>query len=119
MTTVIMADDSGLMRTILKNFLKKAGCEVVGEAADGAAIVDVYKEKKPNLVFLDILMPGTDGISALREIKKINPLAKVVMCSSVLNEKTKAETKALGAKIYITKPFRGDDINNAVKTLSG
>lgn len=80
---VLIVDDAAFMRMMIKDILVKNGFEVVGEAADGVQAVDKYKELSPDLVTMDITMPEMDGIAALKEIKHINPQAKVIMCSAM------------------------------------
>ena len=81
MAKVLIVDDSSLMRAVLKNFVEKEGHDII-EAGDGGEAIEKYKSENPDMVFMDILMPkGLDGISAVREIKKVNPNAKIVMRS--------------------------------------
>ena len=79
MAKILIVDDAAFMRMMIKNILIKEGYEVVGEAENGAQAVEKYKELSPDLVTMDITMPEKDGISALKEIMKINKVAKVVM----------------------------------------
>ena len=80
---VLIVDDAAFMRMMIKDILTKNGYEVVGEANDGADAIEKYKELSPDLVTMDITMPEMDGIAALKEIKKINGDAKVIMCSAM------------------------------------
>ncbi len=73
---VLIVDDAAFMRMMIKEILSKNGYDVVGEAENGLEAVSKYKELTPDLVTLDITMPEMDGISALKEIKAINPAAK-------------------------------------------
>ncbi len=114
MVKVLIVDDSSLMRTVLRNFIKKAGHEPVGEVANGKEAIEKYKSLKPDVIFLDIIMPEMDGIEALEEIRKIDKFAKVIMCSSVLDNKTVEKAKGLGAIEYIMKPFHEKDIEDAL-----
>lgn len=119
MVKVLIADDSALMRSVLKNFIKKAGSEVIGEAVDGKDAIQKYKELKPDVIFLDILMPEMNGIEALKKIREFDRFAKIIMCSSVLDNKTIEESKTIGALEYIMKPFHQSDIENALKKIKG
>jgi len=115
MVKVLVVDDSSLMRAVLKNFVSKEGHEVI-EASEGNEAVRKYRDDKPAIVFLDIIMPnGLDGISALKEIKKIDPSAKIVMVTSVREQKEFEEAKKFGVKGYINKPFSREEIVKALK----
>ncbi len=117
MVKVLIADDSSLMRVVLRNFIKKAGHEVIGEAANGKEAVEKYNSLKPNAVFLDILMPEMDGLKALKKIKETDRFAKVIMCSSVLDNETIKKAKSIGVIEYIMKPFHEKDIQDVLKKL--
>lgn len=104
-TKVLVVDDAVFMRTILKDVLNSNGFPNIIEAGDGAAAVEAYKKNKPNLVTMDINMPGTDGIAALKSIMAIDPTAKVIMVTSVEQKQIVQDAIKLGAKDYIVKPF--------------
>src|SRR6266511_1419480 len=70
------------MRTMISDILAQAGYEIVGEAETGAQAVDKYKQLKPELVTMDIVMPDMGGIDAVREIVKYDPDAKILMCTA-------------------------------------
>ncbi len=107
------------MRMMIKDILSKNGYDVVGEAQDGAQAVEKYKELAPDLVTMDITMPEKDGITALKEIKAINPSAKVIMCSAMGQQAMVIDAIQAGAKDFIVKPFQADRVLEAInKTLS-
>ncbi len=111
---VLIVDDSAFMRTMIKNILLKKACEVF-EAGNGEEAISRYKELTPDLVFMDVIMPVMDGIEGLKGIKKINPQAKIVMCTSVGGqEKIVDEAVSAGATDFITKPFKPEEINNVI-----
>ena len=103
------------MRHTLKLMLEKNGYIVAGEADNGAAGVKKYVEEKPDIVTMDITMPEMDGISALKEIRKIDPSARVVMISALGQESFVKEAVLLGAKTFIVKPFKE---NHVIETLN-
>jgi two-component system chemotaxis response regulator CheY len=74
--TVMITDDTAFMRMTLKNVIEKNGYTVVAEAADGEEAVALYKEFRPDMVTMDITMPKMDGITAIKEIMKIDPMPK-------------------------------------------
>ncbi|MCK6257022.1 response regulator [Fictibacillus sp. KIGAM418] len=116
---ILVVDDAAFMRMMVKDILVKNGFEVCGEAGDGLQAVERFKELAPDLVTLDITMPEMDGITALKEIKKINPNAKVIMCSAMGQQAMVIDAIQAGAKDFIVKPFQADRVIEAInKTLS-
>ena len=81
--SVLVCDDAIFMRTMISDILAQAGFEIVGEAETGVQAVDKYKQLKPDLVTMDIVMPDMGGIDAVREITKFDPDAKILMCSAM------------------------------------
>lgn len=112
--TILIADDAAFMRMMIKTALEGYGPVDVHEASDGQDCVAKYNEIKPDLVLLDITMPNLDGIGALREIKKIDPKASVIMCSAMGQEGMVVEAIKLGALDFIVKPFKPDRIMKAL-----
>ncbi|HSX33784.1 MAG TPA: response regulator [Candidatus Saccharimonadales bacterium] len=102
---ILIVDDSAFMRTILKNLVPqtKWGSAAVLEAANGDEAITLCQTEKPDLVLLDIVMPGKDGIAVLQEIGFTAP--SVVMVSSMGQDTVIEQAKSLGAKDYIVKPF--------------
>ncbi|MCX6690491.1 MAG: response regulator [Methanoregula sp.] len=119
MTTVLIVDDASFMRGSLKFIIETAGYTVVGEAKEGKEAVEIYKKIKPDVVTLDILMDGMDGMTALANIKKLNPAAKVIMITALGQEEKQNEARALGANGYIRKPFKQDEIVKELKRVVG
>jgi two-component system chemotaxis response regulator CheY len=115
---ILIVDDAAFMRMMIKDILTKNGYQVVGEAADGAQAVEKYRETAPDLITMDITMPEMDGITALKEIKKINPNVKVIMCSAMGQQAMVIDAIQAGAKDFIVKPFQADRVLEAIsKTL--
>ncbi|TMN21886.1 response regulator [Lentibacillus cibarius] len=104
MGTILIVDDSGFMRGYLKRMIQEHGYTDVIDAADGQEAINVYKYCNPAIVFLDITMPNVDGLTALEEIIKFNPDAKVVMCSAIGTESNVIKALQLGAIDFIVKP---------------
>jgi len=102
---VLVVDDAAFMRVVLKDILVASGFQNIIEAGDGAAAINAYQQHRPDIVTMDINMPGTDGIQALRMILQMNPTAKVVMVTSVEQKHVVQEAIKLGAKDYVVKPF--------------
>lgn len=116
---ILIVDDAAFMRMMIKDILTKNGYEVVGEANDGAQAIEKYKELNPELVTMDITMPEMDGITALKEIKKIDPNAKVIMCSAMGQQAMVIDAIQAGAKDFIVKPFQADRVIEAIKKTLG
>ena len=116
---ILIVDDAAFMRMMIKNILVKEGYEVVGEAENGAQAVEKYKELGPDLVTMDITMPEMDGITAVKEIMKINAAAKVVMCSAMGQQAMVIDAIQAGAKDFIVKPFQADRVIEAISKVLG
>ncbi|WP_019532545.1 response regulator [Paenibacillus ginsengihumi] len=116
---ILIVDDAAFMRMMIRDILTKNGYEVVGEANDGAQAIEKYKELRPDLVTMDITMPEMDGIQALKEIKKIDPNAKVIMCSAMGQQAMVIDAIQAGAKDFIVKPFQADRVIEAIKKTMG
>ncbi len=116
---ILIVDDAAFMRMMIKDILTKNGYEIAGEANDGAQAVEKYKELSPDLVTMDITMPEMDGITALKEIKKIDGNAKVIMCSAMGQQAMVIDAIQAGAKDFIVKPFQADRVIEAIKKTLG
>lgn len=112
--TVLIVDDAAFMRMMIKDILSKNGFNVIGEAEDGMQAVEKYKELTPDLVTMDITMPEKDGIEALKDIKKIDSGATVIMCSAMGQQAMVIDAIQAGAKDFIVKPFQADRVLEAV-----
>jgi two-component system chemotaxis response regulator CheY len=117
MGRILIVDDTLFMRTLLKNILFSGGHEIVGEAGDGAEAVEKYEALKPDLVTMDVVMPKMNGIEALKEIKKLDPGAKVVMCTAVGQEQMVKLAIKTGARGYVVKPFQAPKVLDEVKNV--
>lgn len=114
---ILVVDDASFMRMMIKDILSKNGFTILGEAENGLKAVEKYKELNPDLVIMDITMPEMDGIQAVKEIKKINSNAKIVMCSAMGQQAMVIEAIQAGAKDFIVKPFQADRVVEAVKKV--
>ncbi|MBM4381130.1 MAG: response regulator [Deltaproteobacteria bacterium] len=116
---VLVVDDAIFMRNTLKDVFVAAGFEVVGEAQHGIEAVDRYKQLKPDLVTMDIVMPYKSGIEATRDIVKADPGAVIVMCSALGQENLVMEAIEAGAADFIIKPFKQDEVLAVVRKVLG
>ncbi|WP_127585686.1 response regulator [Paenibacillus koleovorans] len=120
MARIMVVDDAAFMRMMLKTILLEAGHEVVAEAANGEEAVKVFATINPDLVTMDITMPEMDGIAAVREIKKLSPQAKVIMCSAMGQQGMVIDAISAGARDFVVKPFQKDRVLESIdRALSG
>ncbi|MCG8500306.1 MAG: response regulator [Firmicutes bacterium] len=117
--SVLIVDDAAFMRMMIKDILSKNGYDVVGEAENGAKAIEKYKELYPELVIMDITMPEVDGIAAVKEIKKTNADAKIIMCSAMGQQAMVIESIQAGARDFIVKPFQAERVIEAIKKVIG
>lgn len=112
---VLVVDDSRTVGRQLAKILDDLGHDVVGYATTGTEAIRLFQETQPDLVFLDLVMPELDGISALRAMRSLNQAVTVIVVSSVGGVGANAtEALRLGAKAVITKPFAPTEIANAL-----
>jgi two-component system, chemotaxis family, chemotaxis protein CheY len=112
---VMICDDAILIRKIIKDIAKKQDCNVV-EAITADEAVMKYPQEKPDLIFMDVMFPGRNGIEALMDIKKMNPNAHIIICTSIIGQE-QVITKSIefGAEDYIAKPFKEEQIIDVIE----
>ena len=106
---ILHADDSEFLRGIVKNIISAQGYDVI-EAKDGVECMDILTKKKPDILLLDINMPGYNGLEVLEQVVKEYTDISVLMLSAVADSKTVKETLRLGAKGFVAKPFSEVDL---------
>lgn len=116
---VLFVDDSAFMRSILKGIILKEPYELAGEAGTGKEAVELYRELKPDLVTMDIVMPEMNGIDAVREIRSLDPEARVIMVSAMGQQGMVIDAIQAGARDFIIKPFQPPRIQEALKRVLG
>ena len=116
---VLITDDALFMRVTLKNILINNGYEIAGEAKTGKESIELYLQTRPDLVTIDITMPEMDGITAVREIRKRDPAAKIIMCSAMGQKNMVLEAVSAGARDFIVKPFQADKVLDAIRKQIG
>jgi two-component system chemotaxis response regulator CheY len=117
MKRVLLVDDAAFIRNNLKIMLEKNGYEIIGQATDGIEGVEMYQSLKPDFVTMDITMPNMNGLEALKEIKKIDKAAKVVMITAMGNDQNVREAIISGATSFIVKPFNEEKVIAVVSKL--
>ena len=115
--SVLVCDDSQLVRKKLAELLGHVGITEIYHAENGVQAVEMYKEKKPTLVFMDIVMPEKSGIDALREIRDFDGNAKVVMASTVGTQKNLINAIKEGAFEFLQKPVKEDDVLKIINMM--
>lgn len=114
---VVIADDDQITRTILNNILQAAGCDVIGQADNGADVIKLCAQLKPDILFLDINMPKLNGFDALETIREVLPRLSVVMLSASSTLDNVRESMRLGACSFVVKPFTQDKVLHALKSV--
>ena len=114
---VLVVDDAAFMRMMIRDILVKNGYEVAGEAANGSEAVNKYQELRPDVTTMDITMPEMDGITAVREIRKVDPNARIIMCSAMGQQAMVLDAIQAGARDFIVKPFQEDRVIDAIKKV--
>ena len=117
MTTAIVVDDDVDTCEVLTEYLELKDIKVLGNGYDGKEAVDLYQKHKPDLVFLDIMMPHYDGFYGLEKIKQLNPAAYVIVVTGDLTAETFNRLKILNSSAIIYKPFDIDKIMDVVKEV--
>ncbi len=114
--TVLVVDDSALIRKMLIKLLNENGYQVVGEATNGEEGVELYKELEPDIVTLDITMPVMDGVTALKKIKEYDPEAMVAMISAAGQKDKLMDALREGAELFFTKPFNAQEVISSLRS---
>jgi len=117
MARVLIADDASFMRQMIREIIEPEGYEVVGEATNGIEAVEQYEELSPDLVTMDIVMPKRSGIDAVKGILAKHPDARIVMCSALGQETLVMEALQAGARDFIVKPFKPDNVLATLKKI--
>jgi len=108
---ILIVDDATFVRAKLKKVVEKMDfAEVVGEASNGDDAVSLYKDLKPDLVTMDLIMPKRDGIQAIEDIMAYDKDAKIIVISAMGQDFSIKEAVEKGAKEYIKKPFKDDEV---------
>ena len=115
---VLVVDDDPTFCEIMRKFLEGRGY-MVAEAYDSHQALVLYSQARPNVVLLDVRMPGKDGLQVLRELKAVDPTANIIMLTAVQDQELAHRAKAAGAAKYITKPINLDYLDTTIATAMG
>jgi len=110
---VLIVDDSADIRSLIRVIMESKGHTVAGEAGDGPGALKAFRELRPEMVLLDIIMPGMSGIEVLEEIREMDPDARVIMVTAVEQDRLNRRLMLLGASGIIYKPFHHGDFEKA------
>ena len=116
-TTIIIDDDPGIT-TVFTEYLKLHGITNLGIGHDGKSAVDLYQKTKPNVVFLDVMMPDYDGFYGLEKIKQFDPNARVIMVTADVTQETHDRLISLGASMVLHKPFEIEEIVMVINRMT-
>jgi len=114
---VMVVDDSPFSRMMIGEVLTEGGYEVVGEAESLELLIETYNSCKPDVVTMDIAMPGADGFECSRELRLNDPKAKIILVSSMKDEESEAEAKRIGISGYVQKPVDGESLLQVIKNI--
>jgi two-component system chemotaxis response regulator CheY len=116
---VLLVDDSGFARRILRQIIVGAGHTVI-EAKDGTEALEQYALRKPDVVLLDMVMDGMQGIEVLKKLRELDPAAVVIVATADIQTSTRCEAEAAGARGMVSKPFREDQVLKTIEAaISG
>ena len=107
-TTLMVVDDSPFASKQIKDIVEENGYEVIGYAKDGEEGIRMYEELHPDMVILDIIMPGIDGLETAQILQEKDPDVTILMLSSLCDSGTLEEVRAIGVKYLIPKPWEDD-----------
>jgi len=119
MVKILTIEDSAFERKAIINILNKEGYKEIIEAEDAEKGIQTYKDQKPDLVLLDLRLPGIDGLECFKELKKIDSNVNVIVVTIVTRQDSVDEATKLGAKGYIIKPITADKLVPTIKEILG
>jgi two-component system, chemotaxis family, chemotaxis protein CheY len=115
---VLIVEDNALTRYTIRTLLLKLGHEVVGEAEDAESALKAYSELKPEVVFLDLILPGRSGVEILEDIRALDPAARVVILTAVDQAELDRRLSDKGVTAIIRKPFSYEEFKESVNRIA-
>lgn len=113
MAKILIVDDSALSRRLLRRIVEAAGHQVL-EAADGVAALESYFLERPDLVLLDLTMPGMYGLDVLKKLRELDGAARVIIASADIQSFTRGLALQAGACTFVNKPFVAEQVLSAI-----
>ena len=117
MKKVLIVDDSTVIRKALVKFLENYSVNIIGTASNGTDALEMFSKYNPDIVTLDITMPGFDGFHVLDKMRKIDDSVKIIVITALADKATGLKALKKGAKSYLTKPFGPDKLKDAFDRL--
>lgn len=114
---ILLVDDNLLTRSMIRDLLTEMGHQVAGEAEDGDEAIKLFTELKPELVLLDMIMPGKTGLETLKELKALDPAARIVMVTAVQQDELERQLLEGGAAAILHKPFMYGELEAVIKNF--
>lgn len=114
---VLIVDDAGFIRHLLSKILMDLGCLIVGEARNGTEAVQMAKDRKPDLIFMDLVLPEKNGVEAAREIRETNPHQLIAAMSTVDDVRIINQALKAGCFEFLEKPFNHDRVSNVIERV--
>lgn len=118
MIKVIVVDDDKDTVEVFCEYLAIKNINVLGRGYSGKDAVELFKEKKPDIVLLDVMMPEYDGFFGLKNIRKLDPNAKIIMVTADLTSDTEKQLKELQASAILYKPYEIDSVVDTIEQVS-
>ncbi|MHA1730062.1 MAG: response regulator [Promethearchaeota archaeon] len=117
MPKILIIEDSKFIREYLEEFFEFENYDVIGAAESVVDGVKIYMENKPDIVIMDMVLPGKSGMEGIKEILEIDKEANIIVCSALGQEVLKMKVVKAGAKDYIVKPFKEKEILRKIKNI--
>ena len=115
---IMVVDDNDMMRTLLRGIVRGGGHEVIGEASNGETAISMAERLKPDVVCLDVVMPGKHGLEVLGEIKATRPETEVIMITGSADPETVQEAIMNGASGFVVKPFNAARVLDTLNKIA-
>jgi two-component system chemotaxis response regulator CheY len=112
---LLIVDDSEIIRIAIENYLKNSGIEIIGQAGNGVEAIEIFNDKKPDIVTMDITMPEMDGLTCMQEMLKINKDVKVIVITALSKKDIAIEALQKGAKRFLKKPLKEEELVDNIK----
>ena len=116
---ILLVEDSALTRCMLKDLLIKSGHEVTAEVENGNEAIKYFTEHKPDVVILDIILPGKSGMEVLTDLQSLDPKMRIVVITAVNQEEINRQLSDKGVHAILHKPFSFDDFKAVMESLAG
>lgn len=114
---LLIVDDSDVVRKLIQKFTREMEIEIVGEANDGEVALQIVREKRPDVVTMDITMPNMDGLTCLSRIMEIDEEIHVMVISAIKHKDVALDALERGARGFLLKPFTEESLQDAIRKM--